>query len=179
MAYYIDDAKKTAVKIDGKSIYGWNRETRLFDLPVTGSSPKSQMVRCSDFEARQYLFTHDSRSCSERIAELVSKIRQMPEGSNIDTITVVEAETRLKEVVAFKAELLPETLALQTAVREYAMEMSNVGQYLATGLELLENNLDLAKDALEFAKLKETAEKCKGGHCEERTVYQDCDKKKT
>ncbi len=25
MAYYIDDAKKTAVKIDGKSIYGWNR----------------------------------------------------------------------------------------------------------------------------------------------------------
>ena len=178
MAYYIDDAKKTAVKVDGKSVYGWNRKTRLFDLPVTDSSPKCRMVRCSDFEARQYLFEHDPRSCSERIEELVSKIRQMPERSNIDTITVVEAETRLKEVETFKAELLPESLVLQMAVREYAMEMSNVGQYLATSLELLESNLDLAKDALEFAKLKETAEKCKGGHCEECTVYRDCDTKK-
>lgn len=98
MAYYIDDAKKTAIKGDGKSVYGWNRETWLFDLPETDSSPKSR----------------------------------------------------------------------------YAMEMSNVGQYLATSLELLESNLDLAKDSLEFAKLKETAEECKGGHCEECTIYQDC-----
>ena len=54
------------------------------------------------------------------------------------------------------------------------MEMSKVGQYLATSLELLESNLDLAKDSLEFAKLKETAEECKGGHCEECAIYQDC-----
>ena len=37
MAYYIDDAKKTAIKGDGKSVYGWNRETWLFDLPETDS----------------------------------------------------------------------------------------------------------------------------------------------
>ena len=43
MAYYIDEVKKTAVKAEGKAIYGWNRESRMFDLPIAktwGQAPR-------------------------------------------------------------------------------------------------------------------------------------------
>ena len=48
MAYYIDEVKNTAVKAEGKAIYGWNHESRRFDLPVADATPKSRMSRCSE-----------------------------------------------------------------------------------------------------------------------------------
>ena len=61
MAYYIDYEKNTAVKAEGKAIYGWNHESRSFDLPVSDPTPKSRMERTSEFGARRYLLEHDPR----------------------------------------------------------------------------------------------------------------------
>ena len=79
MAYYIDEAKMTTVKAESKAIYGWNHESRRFDLPVADATPKSRMTRCSEFEARRYLFEQDDRKCYERIMAVADKIEQMSE----------------------------------------------------------------------------------------------------
>lgn len=127
MAYYIDYEKNTAVKAEGKAIYGWNHESRSFDLPVSDPTPKSRMERTSEFEARRYLFEHDPRNCRERIRALADKVQARPDATEVDAITVERAKSDLKAAKAFKEELLPEISILQSAIDEYGMAMSDAG----------------------------------------------------
>lgn len=177
MAYYIDDSKMTAVKAEGKVIYGWNHESRRFDLPVSDPTPKSRMERTSEFEARRYLFEHDSRSCYERIWTLADKVQARPDAADEDTITVERAEADLKNAEAFKEEVLPEALILQSVVDEYGMAMSDAGRCLSNCFKILESDIQLARNGFELAKLKEFVKKCESGQCEECPHYGACDKK--
>lgn len=178
MAYYIDDLKKTAVKAEGKVIYGWNHESRRFDLPVSDPTPKNRMERTSDFEARRYLFEHDPRKCYERIWTLADKVQARPDAADEDTITVERAEADLKDAEAFKEDVLPEALILQSAVDEYGMAMSDVGRCLSNCFKILESDIQLARNGMELAKLKEFVKKCESGQCEGCPHYRLCDKKK-
>ena len=178
MAYYIDDSKNTAVKAEGKVIYGWNHESRRFDLPVSDPTPKSRMERTSDFEARRYLFEHDPRRCYERIWTLADKVQARPAVTDETAITVERAEADLKDVEAFVEGLLPEVSFLQSAVDEYGMAMSDAGRCLSNCLKILETDIQLARNDMELAKLKELVKKCESGHCEECPYYRACDKKK-
>ena len=178
MAYYIDYEKNTAVKAEGKAIYGWNHETRSFDLPVSDPTPKSRMERTSEFEARRYLFEHDPRKCRERIRTLADKVQARPDAADVDAITVERAKSDLKAAKAFKEELLPEISILQSAIDEYGMAMSDAGRCLSTCLEILESDIQLARNGIELAKLKESIKKCESGQCEECPHYRACDKKK-
>ena len=160
MAYYIDYEKNTAVKAEGKAIYGWNHETRSFDLPVSDPTPKSRMERTSEFGARRYLFEHDPRKCRERIRTLADKVQARPDAADVDAITVERAKSDLKAAKAFKEELLPEISILQSAIDEYGMAMSDAGRCFSTCLEILESDIQLARNGMEIAKLKEGMKKC-------------------
>ena len=160
MAYYIDYEKNTAVKAEGKAIYGWNHESRSFDLPVSDPTPKSRMERTSEFEARRYLFVHDPRNCRERIRALADKVQARPDATEVDAITVERAKSDLKAAKAFKEELLPEISILQSAIDEYGMAMSDAGRCFSTCLEILESDIQLARNGMEIAKLKEGMKKC-------------------
>ena len=177
MAYYIDYEKKTAVKAEGKAIYGWNHESRSFDLPVSDPTPKSRMERTSEFGARRYLFEHDPRKCRERIRTLADKVQARPDAADVDAITVERAKSDLKAAKAFKEELLPEISILQSAIDEYGMAMSDAGRCLSTCLEILESDIQLARNGMELANLKEFIKKCESGQCEECPHYGACDKK--
>ena len=163
MAYYIDYEKNTAVKAEGKAIYGWNHESRRFDLPVSDPTLKSRMERTSEFGARRYLFEHDPRKCRERIRTLADKVQARPDAADVDVITVERAKSDLKAAKAFKEELLPEISILQSAVDEYGMAMSGAGRCLSTCLEILESDIQLARNGMEIAKLKEGIKKCESG----------------
>ena len=178
MAYYIDEIKNTAVKADGKMIYGWNRESRMFDMPIADPTPKSRMFRCSEFEARRYLFEQDPRDCYERIVALSNKIRQIPHSADGNASTIETAEAHMKYVNEFKEEVSSEILALRAAVDEYGMEMSDAGQCLSNCVLLLENHIVLALNAVELARCKAEIGKCKNGQCEECPYAQGCDSKK-
>lgn len=178
MAYYIDYEKNTAVKAEGKAIYGWNHESRSFDLPVSDPTPKSRMERTSEFEARRYLFEHDPRKCRERIRTLADTVQTRPDAADVDAITVERAKSDLKAAKAFKEELLPEISILQSAIDEYGMAMSDAGRCLSTCLEILESDIQLARNGMELANLKEFIKKCESGQCEECPHYEACDKKK-
>lgn len=178
MAYYIDYEKNTAVKAEGKAIYGWNHESRSFDLPVSDPTPKSRMERTSEFGARRYLFEHDPRKCRERIRTLADKVQARPDAADVDAITVERAKSDLKAAKAFKEELLPEISILQSAIDEYGMAMSDAGRCLSTCLEILESGIQLARNGMELANLKEFIKKCESGQCEECPHYEACDKKK-
>ena len=160
MAYYIDYEKNTAVKAEGKAIYGWNHESRSFDLPVSDPTPKSRMERTSEFGARRYLFEHDPRKCRERIRTLADKVQARPDAADVDVITVERAKSDLKAAKAFKEELLPEISILQSAIDEYGMAMSDAGRCFSTCLEILESDIQLARNGMEIAKLKEGMKKC-------------------
>ena len=160
MAYYIDYEKNTAVKAEGKAIYGWNHESRRFDLPVSDPTPKSRMERTSEFGARRYLFEHDPRKCRERIRTLADKVQARPDAADVDVITVERAKSDLKAAKAFKEELLPEISILQSAIDEYGMAMSDAGRCFSTCLEILESDIQLARNGMEIAKLKEGMKKC-------------------
>jgi len=160
MAYYIDYEKNTAVKAEGKAIYGWNHESRSFDLPVSDPTPKSRMERTSEFGARRYLFEHDPRKCRERIRTLADKVQARPDAADVDAITVERAKSDLKAAKAFKEELLPEISILQSAIDEYGMAMSDAGRCFSTCLEILESDIQLARNGMEIAKLKEGMKKC-------------------
>ena len=178
MAYYIDYEKNTAVKAEGKAIYGWNHESRRFDLPVSDPTPKSRMERTSEFGARRYLFEHDPRKCRERIRTLADKVQARPDAADVDVITVERAKSDLKAAKAFKEELLPEISILQSAIDEYGMAMSDAGRCLSNCLEILESDIQLARNGMELANLKEFIKKCESGQCEECPHYEACDKKK-
>ena len=178
MAYYIDYEKNTAVKAEGKAIYGWNHESRRFDLPVSDPTPKSRMERTSEFGARRYLFEHDPRKCRERIRTLADKVQARPDAADVDVITVERAKSDLKAAKAFKEELLPEISILQSAIDEYGMAMSDAGRCLSNCLEILESDIQLARNGMELATLKEFIKKCESGQCEECPHYEACDKKK-
>ena len=178
MAYYIDYEKNTAVKAEGKAIYGWNHESRRFDLPVSDPTPKSRMERTSEFGARRYLFEHDPRKCRERIRTLADKVQARPDAADVDAITVERAKSDLKAAKAFKEELLPEISILQSAIDEYGMAMSDAGRCLSNCLEILESDIQLARNGMELANLKESIKKCESGQCEECPHYRACDKKK-
>lgn len=178
MAYYIDDLNNTAVKAEGKVIYGWNHESRRFDLPVSDPTPKSRMERTSEFEARKYLFEHDSRKCYERIWALADKVQARPDAADEDTITVESAEADLRVAEAFQEEVLPEASILQSAVDEYGMAMSDAGRCLSNCFRVLESEIQLARNGIELAKLKELVKKCESGQCERCPHYRACDKKK-
>ena len=178
MAYYIDYEKNTAVKAEGKAIYGWNHESQRFDLPVSDPTPKSRMERTSEFGARRYLFEHDPRKCRERIRTLADKVQARPDAADVDAITVERAKSDLKAAKAFKEELLPEISILQSAIDEYGMAMSDAGRCLSTCLEILESDIQLARNGMELANLKEFIKKCESGQCEECPHYEACDKKK-
>lgn len=160
MAYYIDYEKNTAVKAEGKAIYGWNHESRSFDLPISDPTPKSRMERTSEFGARRYLFEHDPRKCRERIRTLADKVQARPDAADVDAITVERAKSDLKAAKAFKEELLPEISILQSAIDEYGMAMSDAGRCFSTCLEILESDIQLARNGMEIAKLKEGMKKC-------------------
>ena len=160
MAYYIDYAKNTAVKAEGKAIYGWNHESRSFDLPVSDPTPKSRMERTSEFGARRYLFEHDPRKSRERIRTLADKVQARPDAADVDAITVERAKSDLKAAKAFKEEVLPEISILQSVVDEYGMAMSDAGRCLSTCLEILASDIQLALNGMEIAKLKECMKKC-------------------
>ena len=176
MAYYIDEVKKTAVKAEGKAIYGWNHESRRFDLPVADATPKSRMSRCSEFEARRYLFEQDPRDCYERIAALANKIEQMPEHGDIDRITVEQAVAELNAAEVFKEEVRSEIRDLQAAVDEYGMGMSTAGKLLANSVLLLESKVKVARNAIEIARCNAEIEKCEKGQCGECPYAKACDK---
>ena len=178
MAYYIDEIKNTAVKAEGKSIYGWNHESHMFDLPIADATPKSRMSRCSFFEARRYLFEQDPRECRKLFMALVNKIELRPEHPDIDTITVKSASDDLKAIEAFKVEVSPEIQSLQAAVEEYGMEMSDTGRGLSDCIRLLETEIELARNSVEIARCKDEIQKCEKGQCEGCSYAQDCDKKK-
>ena len=178
MAYYIDYEKNTAVKAEGKAIYGWNHESRSFDLPISDPTPKSRMERTSEFGARRYLFEHDPRKCRERIRTLADKVQARPDAADVDAITVERAKSDLKAAKAFKEELLPEISILQSAIDEYGMAMSDAGRCLSNCLEILESDIQLARNGMELANLKEFIKKCESGQCEECPHYEACDKKK-
>ena len=178
MAYYIDYEKNTAVKAEGKAIYGWNHESRSFDLPVSDPTPKSRMERTSEFGARRYLFEHDPRKSRERIRTLADKVQARPDVADVDAITVERAKSDLKAAKAFKEEVLPEISILQSVVDEYGMAMSDAGRCLSTCLEILASDIQLARNGMELAKLKESIKKCESGQCEECPHYEACDKKK-
>ena len=178
MAYYIDATKNTAVKVDGKTVFGWNHESRKFDLPVSDPTPKSRMERTSEFEARRFLFEQDPRDCYERITALANKIQDRPEATEDDMVTVDKAKAELNDAEAFKEEVSAEVSILQAAVDEYGMAMSGAGRCLSTCLEILESDIQLARNGMELAKLKESIKKCESGQCEECPHYRACDKKK-
>ena len=177
MAYYIDEVKKTAVKAEGKAIYGWNHQSRRFDLPVADATPKSRMTRCSEFEARRYLFEQDDRKCYERIAALANKIEKMPEQGDIDRITIEQAVAELNAAETFKEEVRSEIQDLQAAVDEYGMGMSTAGKLFTNSILLLESNVEVARNGVEIARCKVEMEKCEKGQCGECPHAKACDKR--
>lgn len=178
MAYFIDETKKIAVKAEGKTFWGWNRKTGRFDLPIVESTPKCRMKRCSDFDARLYLFKQALEGYFERIGALSNRITERSEdNADISTITIAEAEDQLNAIEAFKNEVKPEIEILQTALREYGLEMSAAGQCLANSVKVLEFDIKIAMNSVEIARLKENSQKCTNGHCEECSYYLDCKQK--
>lgn len=177
MAYYIDATKNTAVKVDGKAVFGWNHESRKFDLPVSDPTPKSRMERTSEFEARRFLFEQDPRDCYERITALANKIQERPEATEDDMVTVDRAKAELNAAEAFKEEVSAEVSILQAAVDEYGMAMSDAGKCLASCLKILEYDLRLARNGMEMAKFREFMKKCKSGQCEVCPYSKTCHKK--
>ena len=178
MHYCIDDVKNTAVRADGKAIYGWNHESRAFDLPVANATPKSRMTRCSFFEARRYLFEQDPRDCYERIMAVADKAKGRSLIADVSAITMSSAEAALRAAEERNEELLPEIQAMRAAVEEYGMEMSDAGQCLSNCIRILEADIEIARKDIEIARYKAEMEKCEKGQCGECPYVQDCDNKK-
>ena len=146
-------------------------------MSVVGATPKSQMSRCSEFEARRYLFEQDPRDCYERIAALANKIEQMPEHGDIDRITVEQAVAELNAAEAFKEEVRSEIQDLQAAVDEYGMGMSVVGKLLTNSILLMESNVEVARNGVEIARCEMEIEKCEKGQCGECPYAKACDER--
>jgi len=163
MAYYIDEVKKTAVKAEGKTLFGWNHETRRFDLPVADSTPKCRMKRCSDFEARLYLFENDPSGCRERIRTMVGRLDDGVSFENdVNSITLESAEANLREVEEKRNAVMPEVTALQAKVDEYGLSMSEPGQCLSAYIQLLDKDIEIAHQDVIIAQFKKGLERAEG-----------------
>lgn len=155
MAYYIDEAKKAAVKMEGKLAFGWNAETRRFDIPIAEVSPKSRMRRCSDFEARCYLFENDPSNCFERIRSLAIRFEdEISFEDDFSDITLESAEANLRAMEEKSRALKPELTALEKKVVEYGMSMSEPGKCLDACNLLLSKDIEIARLNIALARLK-------------------------
>lgn len=178
MAYYIDETKKTAVKYEGKSAFAWNVETRRFDLPTTDVSPKSRMTRCSDFEARRYLFEYHPKGYAERLNKLAEAVAIEREPVDPSEMTAEIAEAHLKEAKELVRRWSAEIEELRQAVSNYGMELSDGGKILKNCTELLKINLKLAETEAESVKLLQEIAKCESGQCEGCEWFKSCEKRK-
>jgi len=178
MAYYIDETKQTAVKYEGRNAFAWNVETRRFDLPTTDVSPKSRMTRCSDFEARRYLFEHHPKGYAERLNKLSRAV--VPDRDSIDPrdMTTEMAEAHLREAKERNRKWSGEIEELRQAVSQYGMELSDGGKILKNCCELLETEIKLAQNEIELVKLWQEIAQCESGHCEDCEWAKSCEKRK-
>ena len=136
------------------------------------------MSRCSEFEARRYLFEQDDRKCYERIMAVADKAKGRSHIADVSTITMASAEVALRAAEERNEELHPEIQAMRAAVEEYGMEMSDAGQCLSNCIRILEADIEIARKDIVIARYKAEMEKCEKGQCGECPYAQDCDKKK-
>ena len=165
MAYYIDKTKKTAVKFEGKNAFAWNGETRRFDIPTTNVSPKSRMIRTSDFEARRYLFESHPQGYVKRLRQLAKNIHKVFDRVDDKELTVEIAESHLKAAKDRLHRLANEIKDLQTAVAAYGMQMGDSGQLLSNCSEVLKGRIVIAETEIEIAKLRSNLTACEHGMC--------------
>ena len=167
MAYYIDETKKTAVKFEGKNAFAWNVETRRFDLPASEVAPKSRMTRCSDFEARRFLFENHPGGYVERLQKLSENVDTPFELVKNEDLTAEIVEAHLKAAKDLVHRLADEVKELQEAISAYGMQMSNAGRLLSNCSEVLKSNLFIAESEDKIVKLKSHLEQCERGSCED------------
>jgi len=183
MAYYIDENRRTAVKYEGKSAFTWNVSTRRFDLPVSDVSPKSRMTRCSEFEARRYLFEHDPADYVG-MGDLLDDIwDEIPDQEPDMSQSVEQAEAYLQERAAQRAKFEPHLTNYRNGIQAYVMGISKYGTILESVEEFLSNDELIAQTALQIARgneqlaeLKVELAKCESGPCEECKWYNSCEK---
>ena len=52
MAYFIDETGKRGLKVEGRQLFAWDFDARMFVSPVDDAPPKSRMKRCTEFKRR-------------------------------------------------------------------------------------------------------------------------------
>jgi len=175
MSYYIDENKETAVKYEGRNAFTWNVSTRRFDLPVSDVSPKSRMTRCSEFEARCYLFEHDPADYVGMLGVLNDMWEDVPNRDPDMFTSVAKAETFRKECDARRAKYEPYLTNYRNGIQSYLMENSEYGKFLESTEKVLPEYELMSKVFLKLAKGHErlaqlSAERAK---CESATEQGD------
>lgn len=171
MAYYIDEAKKTAVRFEGKAAFAWNADTNRFDVPASDVSPKSRMTRASDFEARRYLFENHPQGYVERLQKLSKNVDTAFDIVDNKDLTAEIAESNLKAANELAHRFADEIKELQGAITAYGMQMSNAGQILSKCSEVLNCNIRIAECEVELVEINKGLMECEHGECA------DCERK--
>lgn len=159
MAFYIDEAGKRGLKAEGKNFFAWDVSRRKFFIPVTDAPPKSQMKRCSDFEARKFMI----ESAKEGWLEIFEKLKdEVPEFSDdqiarLDAKDAEELEKLVAEAEAFQSKMLPLSQSLSDATRNYGLEFSEVGRTASEFVKSITSNVKLPRLLLECLKRGEEA----------------------
>ena len=159
MAFYIDEAGRRGLKAEGKNFFAWDVSRRKFSIPVTDAPPKSQMTRCSDFEARMFMF----ESAKEGWLEIYDKLKdEVPEFSD-DQIARLDAKDAkglaklVAEAEAFQSKMMPLAQLLVDATRGYGLEFSEIGRGSLELAKSIESNVRLPSLLLECLKRGEDA----------------------
>ena len=156
MAFYIDEAGKRGLKAEGKLFFAWDKATRKFSVSVDDAPPKSQMQRCSEFEAKSFNFKSDPADWPTEIKRLFNRLcdrdQVIAEGGNL---SVEEAIKRKAEADRFIAELTPAVESVMRATWDYGVEGGNVGKMAQNLATLLESEHALAINAIEIAKCRD------------------------
>ena len=156
MAYYIDEAKKTAVKMEGRSAYAWNERTHRFDLPFAEPSPKSRMQRVSEFEAREYLFDEDEANYHDLIQSSIESAGKAfdPTTESALSPTLAEAEKMIEKCKADQAEAESVIAKCEIGIAKYSLEHSAYGDAVRNLHHLFANNVKIAEQTYQIARLQ-------------------------
>ena len=145
MAFYIDEAGKRGLKAEGKNFFAWDVSRRKISIPVTDAPPKSQMTRCSDFEARMFMF----ESAKEGWLEIYDKLNDRVPAFSTDLIERIETkdvkvlEKMAAEAEAFRDEMMPLAHSLVEAAKSYGLEFSEMGKGAEDFVESITSNVEL------------------------------------
>ena len=156
MAYYIDETKKTAVKMEGRSAFAWNERTHRFDLPFAELSPKSRMQRVSEFEAREYLFDEDEAHYHDFIQSSIERARKAfdPTIESALSPTLAEAEEIIEKCKTDQSEAESVIAKCEIGIAKYSLEHSAYGDAVRNLRLLFANNVAIAEQTYQIARLQ-------------------------